>query len=95
MTTDELFKNRIQDLASRSYTQFAYSYTRFLTPLEQSLLLAMQKELPGRFTLNGGTESAIRKIAIFGNEEEFGYPPEDPIRILHIRPKAEKASSGN
>ncbi len=92
MTDEELFKNRIFDLATRADTQFIYTYSRFLTPLEQSSLLSMRGELPVPVTLFGGTESAIRKIAVFGSEDEFGYPFEDPIRILHIRPKSEKFS---
>ncbi len=87
---EELFKNRILDLAMQADAQHIYTNTRFLTPLEQSVFLSMRNQLPVHAELYGGSESAIRKIAMFGSEEELGYAFDIPIRILHIRPKAEK-----
>ena len=87
---DELFKNRITDLAGQAERQRVYTSTKFLTPLEQSLFLSVQHALPVPSSLEGGSASAIRKIAVFGSEEEFGYPYENPIRILHLRPRSEK-----
>ena len=87
---DELFINRILDLSQQSETQNIFTSTRFLSPLEQSLFLAMKKDLASASFLTGGSESAIRKIAVFGSAEEMGYSFESPIRILHIKPKAEK-----
>ena len=87
---DELLKRRIADLAQQADTQHIYTNTRFLSPLEQSVFLSVKNELPVRSRLYGGIDSAIRKIAIFGSMEDLGYPFEDPIQILHIRPKAEK-----
>ena len=87
---EELLKKRIADLAQQADMQRIYTNTRFLSPLEQSLFLSVKNELPVQSCLYGGIDSAIRKIAIFGSEEELGYAFEDPIRILHIRPKAEK-----
>ena len=87
---EELFKRRIEDLALQADTQRVYTNSPFLTPLEQDLLLSVKRDLPVGCRLYGGNESCIRKIAVFGSEEDFGYPWEDPVRILHIRPKAEK-----
>lgn len=78
------------DLALQADLQCIYTNTRFLTPLEQSLFLSVKNDLSVRSRLYGGMDSAIRKIAVFGSEEDLGYPFESPIRILHIRPKAEK-----
>lgn len=87
---DELLKRRMMDLAQQADQQHIYTMTRFLSPLEQSLFLSVKNELPVQSRLYGGIDSAIRKIAVFGSEKDLGYPFEDPIRILHIRPKAEK-----
>lgn len=87
---DELLKRRIADLAQQADMQHIYTNTRFLSPLEQSVFLSIKNDLPIRSQLYGGIDSAIRKIAIFGSVEELGYDFEDPIQILHIRPKAEK-----
>lgn len=88
--TDELLISRFFDLASQAASQDIYTHTRFLTPLEQSLFLSVKKDLPVSSALYGKTPSAIRKIAVFGSRTELGYEFEDPVRILHIRPKAEK-----
>ena len=87
---DDFLKSRITDLAFQADTQHTYTNTRFLSPLEQSVYLSIRSELTLPSFLYGGSESAIRKIVIFGNEDVFGYPFDDPLRILHIRPKAEK-----
>lgn len=83
-------KNRILDLAAQADSQRVYTNTRFLTPLEQSVFLSVKNELPLASFLFGGSDSAIRKIAVFGSEDDLGYSFDSPIRILHIRPKAEK-----
>ena len=102
MTNDNtLLKNRIIDLAMQADTQGIYTCTRFLTPQEQSVVLALKPTLPitvrliGRSSLPAGnndgvSDSSIRKLAVFGDEESLGYEWEDPIRILHIRPKSQK-----
>lgn len=87
---DDLFKKRIIDLGGQAERQRVYTSTRFLTPLEQSLFLSVKNTLPVPASLEGGSDSSIRKIAVFGSEEEFGYAFESPLRILHIRPKAVK-----
>ena len=91
MTADDaLFKRRIEDLARQADEQRFYVHSGFLTPPEQNLYLSVRNELPVRSFLYGGSDSCIRKIVCFGSEEEFGYEWENPVRILHIRPKNEK-----
>ena len=93
MHRDSFLTSRISDLAMQAYTQHVYTCTRFLTPLEQNAVLSMQKELPVTVRMTGRADdsaSSIRKIAVFGSEKEFGYEFDNPIRILHIRPKSEK-----
>ena len=91
MNDEELLKNRYLDLAGRAASQYFYTYTRFLTPVEQSIFLSMRKDLfPVPARLHAKNDAAIRKILVFGSEEHCGCKWEDPIRILHIRPKAAK-----
>lgn len=87
---EERLVRRFFDLAAQADAQRIYTHTRFLSPLEQSLFLSVKNELPVSSELNGGAPSAIRKLAVFGSEEELGYPFESPVRILHIRPRSEK-----
>ncbi len=89
-SSDERLKRRIEDLARQAHEQRVYTHTGFLTPVEQDVYLSVKKELPVEARLFGGSESCIRKLVLFGSEEEFGYEAEMPIRILHIAPKAEK-----
>ena len=42
------------------------------------------------YTMTGGSASSIRKIAVFGSTEDFGYEYDSPIRILHILPRSER-----
>ncbi len=91
MNSDELLKKRFLELAERAYTSNAYAYTGFLGMREQAVLLQMLPELSyAGCRLFGGNPSAERRLAVFGSEEAFGYPPEIPIRLLQIAPCAEK-----
>lgn len=44
----------------------------------------------GEYTLFGGYEGAERRLAAFGDEAEFGYPPEYPACWLAITPLQQK-----
>lgn len=88
---DTYFKNRMLDLAERADSQHIYTYSHFLSLPEQNDFLALKPDLPSVCArLEGFHASAIRKIAVFGSEDELGYSFESPVRILHIRPRAEK-----
>lgn len=88
-----LFKNRIRDLAERSYSESRYTFTNFLTLAEQSLFHEMERELGFAGTkVFGGHESCERVVIRFGKEEELGYIEDFPISILKIEPLIGKFS---
>ncbi len=79
-----LIKNRFKDLASRSYERGMYTFSEFLTMAEQSELRKMK--IPVNTDLYGGYENAERCIAVFGNEDDFGYECSYPMKIIKIEP---------
>lgn len=80
-------KNRLKDLADRSYRQNLYCFTGFLGLGEQECLWGMEKELCGYcYQLWGGYERAERKVVRFGSREELGYEEDYPIACIHIAP---------
>ncbi len=85
----QIFKNRIKELAERSKNRGIYSYSDFLNLYEQTVLYETIKY---GYTLQGGFPDAERKIACFGDEKEFCYPPEPPIAIICIEPLSAKFS---
>lgn len=91
MNPDELLKKRFLELAERAYNTNTYVTTGFLGMSEQAILLQCLPELSyAGCQLCGGSPSAERRLAVFGSEEAFGYPPALPIRLLEIAPRAEK-----
>lgn len=85
----EFFLKRMLDLSDRADRQQTYTCSNFLTPLEQGQLLS-SKEQFFPFYMTGGSDASIRKIVVFGNSSLFGYPFDDPIRVLRISPKSDK-----
>ena len=81
-----LFLRRMQELASRA--EGWYTFSDFLTPAEQSWLLT--ERLPTRITLWGGAELCERRMAAFGDPEDFGMPPEFPFICISCTPKSQK-----
>lgn len=84
-----LLKNRFKELRDRANNRNIYMYSDFLNMHEQTLLW---EEYKYGYTLSGGYEDAERKIACFGTEEDMGYPPQPPLKILCITPLSEKFS---
>lgn len=76
------------ELAQRAADGCYYTYSDFLTLAEQDILQSLR--LPTAVTLAGGFDGAERRIAVFGNEEEFGYPPEPPLVFIKAKPLSEK-----
>ena len=74
----------MNELALRSYDRGIYEYTDFLSLSQQSELNKL--DLPVSFVFFGGYDNAERSIAVFGNEDEFGYPPDVPVRYILIEP---------
>ena len=67
-------KNRIRELADKSYNQNQYTFTGFLGLAEQDALWQVEREVKfAGITLYGGREEAERKILRFGSEAELGY----------------------
>ncbi len=89
---DESFlRRRFCDLSGQAESGGYYTYSDFLSPAEQALLLQMKREgLVASVSLSGGFASAERKLAAFGSEEEFGYPPVFPAVWIGIAPKDRK-----
>lgn len=82
-----ILKKRFKELNERSRNKGIYFYSDFLNLYEQTILY---DELKYGYTLYGGFSEAERKIAIFGSEDEFGYPPQPPVKILKVSPLSQK-----
>lgn len=86
---EQQLRNRIKDLADKSFRQNVYTFTGFLGLSEQDLFWKMTEkgELSyAAYTLYGGYEEAERAMVRFGLEEELGYEEEFPIVCIHIKP---------
>jgi RNA-binding protein YlmH len=86
---EQLFRNRISELASRSYGKGIYTFTDFLSLSEQSTVLKMQREIgyahPSFF---GGADFCERRMLRFGCEDEMGYEEPYPICVIEVSPAA-------
>lgn len=85
----QILKNRFKELSNRSQNRGIYLYSDFLNLYEQTVLY---DEIKYGYTLFGGFPDAERKIACFGDENDFGYPPSPPVVILCIEPLSAKFS---
>lgn len=83
----DILKKRFRELYNRSQNRGIYIYSDFLNAYEQSLL---DEEIRFGYTLNGGYDDAERKLACFGNENDIGYEPSPPLKIICISPLSEK-----
>ena len=78
------------DLYRRAERQGTYTYSGFLSPAGQAAFLAEPPRGTVAYAFEGGAPAAERRILIFGSENDFGYLPEPPIKVLAVRPAAEK-----
>ncbi|MCR5357050.1 MAG: hypothetical protein K6E63_06570 [Lachnospiraceae bacterium] len=86
-------KQRLKELAERSYNQGQYTFTDFMSLAEQSVYYECERELSyAHPTLYGGCDIAERKMIRFGSEEESGYVQDFPILAIRIRPVMSKFS---
>lgn len=84
-------KNRLKELADKSYRQNVYTFTGFLGLAELEVYYRMEKELVyAHPVLNGGDNDAERRIVRFGSPEEFGYEEEFPIACVQVKPLQRK-----
>lgn len=93
MNTDNLLKNKLLDLANRSFKQNIFTFSSFLSLPEISIFHEIEKELQFcPYTLYGGYEDAERLMIKFGSSLELGYDEEFPIDVLEIKPLIDKFS---
>ncbi len=89
MTTEEKeVLARAKELSQRAYQRGIYTRTNFLTESEAALIAEEKPDLGAVFL--GGSPEAERCIALFGKEEEMGYPWESDLVILKISPLSQK-----
>lgn len=87
MTPEEKeLAKRFEELSDRAERRGIYTNTPFLTTAEQAVLA----ELGLPFSAFGGYEEAERIVALFGHRQDCGYPPQNPIALLQVKPKSER-----
>lgn len=88
---EQQLKNRMKDLADKSFRQSIYTFSGFLGLSEQDVFWRMEPDLRYvSYQLWGGTEASERKVLRFGSPEDLGYEEEYPIVCVHIQPVAPK-----
>lgn len=89
MTTDEKeLLRRAEELSARAAARGVYARTSFLTEGEAAILA--EASFPIQPFFFGGFPEAERCVAVFGSEEEFGYPWESDLVLLKIEPQIQK-----
>ena len=89
MTTNDVTVRHLLDLCRKNEKTGIWQYSAFLSPAEQDDLLRCPEAAGFSFFLDGGYESAERRILAVGNEAESG-PPELPITVISVKPKSGK-----
>jgi len=93
MTISEFEIKRIKDLAEASYSQNRYTFTKFLSAEELSLVDQIKSDIKYvDFSTFGGHEMCERQIIRFGSPETLGYEENFPITTLLIEPLIDKFS---
>lgn len=88
---EQQLKNRLKDLADKSFQQNIYTFSGFLGLSEQDVFWKTENELRYvSYKLWGGTETTERKVLRFGSPEGLGYEESYPIVCIHITPTAPK-----
>ena len=88
---EQQLKNRIRDLADKSFKQNIYTFSGFLGLSEQDVFWKSESELRHvSYGLWGGLETTERKMLRFGSPEDLGYEEEYPIVCVKIQPTAPK-----
>ena len=86
-----LLKNRLRDLADRSYKQDVYTFSNFLSLAELDAFFQIERELShSKPKVFGGYENAERVVIRFGDDSSLGYEVPHPIVCIHITPLMEK-----
>ena len=91
MDNEALLKNKIMDVANRSFRQNIYTYTNFLDINGQSIFAQMKNTLNFvAFKSFGGNDACERQMIQFGSYETLGYEEDFPITLIKISPLIEK-----
>ncbi len=91
MEEKEWTKERLEELARRSYDSGRFTFTTFLSMAELSDFYEIEHSLHyAGPKVWGGSEAAERAVIRFGDPESMGYEEEFPIAILEITPLADK-----
>lgn len=87
---EQIFRNRVTELAELSFRRDVPAHTEFLTLQEQTIFRSMTGGLPPvRYELTGGFAGAERKVVCFlPSYEEVLYKP--PFECLRISPANRK-----
>lgn len=84
-------KNRLLELAERSYSHGIYTYTPFLGLSEQQVFYEVQRDVVyAGFDMEGGGPFCERKMVRFGSPDRLWYEEPYPIRCLKIEPLTPK-----
>lgn len=84
-------KNRLSDLADKSYQQGIFTFSSFMGLAEQDVFHAVEREISYvKPVLWGGHRTAERVVVRFGSAEELGYEMPYPISCVHIEPLSPK-----
>lgn len=80
-------KNRLFELAEKSYSRGIYTYTSFLSLSQQQVFYAVEKELSyAGYGMEGGAPACERKMIRFGSPENLGYEEPYPIAAIRLQP---------
>lgn len=91
MNSQMSIKERMMELAERSFQNNQYTFSAFLSMAELSDYYSVERELSyATPKVWGGAEECERCMIRFGNPDSFGYVEEFPISILEILPLQDK-----
>lgn len=85
------FKNRLHELAERSFAQGIFTFTGFLGLGDQEIFWREEPALRyAGIKLYGGCEDADRVLVRFGDSAQLGYEAPFPVVCIHVAPMMEK-----
>ena len=87
---DRILLNHLKDLQKRAERSGISTFSGFLSLPEQDLFLRSVREYGFHdYHLEGGAESAERRIVVFSGDGE-GFSPKPPIAVLEVMPLQDK-----
>lgn len=90
---EEILKNRIRDLADRSYNNNLFTFTDFLSLADATVYYSIENELRYAHPVIWGVAEECERILVrFGDPENWGYEEDFPISVLCIKPLIDKFS---